>query len=62
MAFEKYGSVDIKYPPVTEDMGVRLPSNFLRDGASVFDSVQIVHEQCKSASTSFPIPSCIFQL
>jgi len=62
MAFENHGSVDIKYSPVTEDMKVRLPSNFLRDGASVFDSVLIVHEQCKSASTSFPFPSCIFQL
>jgi len=62
MAFEKYVSVDIKYSPLTEDIGVRFPSNFLRDGASVFDSVQIVHEQCKSASTSFPFASCRFHL
>jgi len=29
MAFEKYASVDIKYSPLTEDMGVCFPSNFL---------------------------------
>jgi len=55
MAFEKYGLVDIKYSPVTEDMAVRVPSNFLRDGASVFDSVQM-------SSVNLPVPHFLFLL
>jgi len=56
MAFEKYESVDIKYSPVTEDMGVREPSNFLRDGGI---RVSTMCRWCMH-SVNLPVPHFLF--